>query len=124
MVYDNNDGPIYSMLTAKACSTDFTVTGLRDPNCPCRCLWAVGYNGVYVNDTTSCPPGGYLYSNDNPDYEYYSCHVVANCNCDNPSFSAPGSIYTNLDPMIGACNGTYGMQCGVCINEQCAYENI
>jgi len=120
----NNDEPIYSMLTAKNCSTDFYSTNLRDPVCPCKCLWLVGYNGDYVNDATSCPPGGSLQSWDPENPGYYSCQVVADCNCSSPSFSAPGSLFTQLDPMIGVCNGTYGMMCGVCIEGHCAYGSI
>ena len=123
MVYDDN-GPIYSMLNGKPCSTDFYSTNLRDPGCPCRCLWLVGYEATYVNNATSCPPGGYVNNGSLGEDNYYSCYVVADCNCSSPSFSAPGSIFTQLDPMIGACNGTYGMQCGVCIEGQCAYASI
>jgi hypothetical protein len=126
MTYNNENGPIYSMLNGKPCSTDFLVTGLRDPVCPCRCYWIVGYMGdnPYVNDATSCPPEGSLIQNDYPESNYYTCSVLVNCNCDNPSFSATGSIFTQLEPMFGGCNGTYGMQCGVCIDGQCDYASI
>jgi hypothetical protein len=116
---DDNDGPIYSMLTGKLCSGTAGYSA-PDPNCPCKCLWLVGYNGIYVNDATSCPPGGSLNNND-PEFEYYTCYVNTDCVCTGtPSPpSAPGSIFSNLEPMYGYCNGEYGRQCGVCVEGEC-----
>ena len=122
LMSDNNE-PVYSDISMlKGCSG----TGgydVQDLGCPCRCLWLVGYDGNYVNDATSCPPGGYVQSWDPENPGYYSCQVIADCNCNNPSFSAPGSIFTQLDPMIGNCNGA-PMMCGVCIDGQCTYSSI
>lgn len=140
MVYDN-DGPIFSSL--KACSTDFYATGLRDPNCPCRCLWYYNYTGSWFYDegnsytptlgTPAAPggtqlcPSGYYFTDGIPEEGFYTCGGdLVNCNCTNPvSPSLPsGANYSFLYPSLGGCNGIYGMQCGVCIEGQCYYGSI
>ena len=124
MTYDN-DGPIYSVLSGKGCLTDFNATGLRDPGCPCKCAWHYGFNANYVDDATSCPPGTVVTSWDPENPGYYSCGtLIVDCDCDSPSApSVPGGT-AFAEPMIGVCNGTYGMMCGVCIDGQCTYSSI
>jgi len=141
MTYDNNAGPVYSMLTAKSCSTDFIATNLRDPGCPCRCFWYYNFTGAWFYDentgnptlgTSAAPggtqlcPSGYSFDHGDPETGTYVCGgPLVDCDCTNPSPSLPsGAVNAFLYPSLGSCNGIYGMQCGVCIEGQCDYASI
>ena len=97
---------------------------LASASCPSGSSFDYGSDGP---PQASCPPNANACA-------YYVCSAyIVDCDCSIADVGGAGSSlisvsptpsYYITEPMFGACNGVYGMQCGVCIEGECDYASI